>query len=281
MTALRAARALAVLCVAALACGDRAARAPSPTWYEWPERLDYRVQHVAELQRASRAVERSETRMTLRLRVREAQYLLGYDSVLRLRIRDGRAALAPLLPEDTLAFYVGLGRRGELAGLMPACDPAVAACAAALPSTVLLELRRIIPALPAWMAPALASWEDTLRFDDAARPFGSRGQVITRYGPVRDTTVHGVEYWMVGWHSRRTSFRRPPGGAGFAPDLPTEEDGLTLIDKQRLVPAFSTWVGVAAAPPALRAAGIDASAFRARTWLVGTPFDSVLAGGGP
>ena len=266
---------LAASCASLVACGDRAARAPSPTWYEWPDRLDYRFEHVAELQRQTRPVQRFETRKVLRIGVRDAQYALVYDSVLRLTAGAGGTGREPYHPEDTLAFYLDLGRRGEIR-IVPACDPAVAACAAVLPGVVALELRRLIPGLPPWMAPPGARWDDTLVFDDTSRPAGSRGRVVTTYGPVRDTVIGGVEYWRVGWHAVRQAFRRPPGGAGFAPERPTDEDGLTLIEKRRLIPAFSTWAGAVAAPPGLRAMGIDASGFRARAWLVGSVFDSAF-----
>jgi hypothetical protein len=251
---------------------------PTPQYYEWPERLNYRLEHVTELQRDAQPVQRFESFKVLKLTRREDQYVLVYDSVLKTSIVAGQPPqLAPYLPEDTLAFHVPLGKRGDIGRVVAGCDPAVPACAAALPSAVAMELRRIVPGLPMWPVPPRGTWVDTLPFDDASRPNGTRGFFITRYGPVRDTTIGGTAYWMLPWHSVKVAFHRPPGGAGFAPERPTEDDGLTLIDRRRLLPVFTTWAGAVPAPPGLRAIGIEASAFRARAYLSGTPFDSALA----
>jgi hypothetical protein len=128
-----------------------------------------------------------------------------------------------------------------------------------------------------WDAPRGATWVDTLAFDDAARPRGTRGTVVTRYGPARDTLIGGRGYWMVGWHSVRTAFRRVSAPLIIAPEQPVEEDGVTLIDKARLIPIFSTWAGALAAPPDLAAAGIEASGFRGRAYVAGSVFDSAFA----
>ena len=263
-------------------CDNRTAQSPTPTYYAWPDRLNYRMEHVAELQRQARPLQRFEAYKVLKLTVREDhQYVLVYDSVLKTSQVPGEPPrIAPYLPEDTLAFYVELGRLGELGRVVAGCDPALAACAAALPSAVAMEVRRMVPRLPVWPVPAGGTWEDTLRYDDAARPGGTRGTLITRYGPVRDTAMGRASYWMVPWRSSKQAFRRPPEGAGFAPEQPAEDAGLTLIDKQRLIPVFSTWAGAIGAPPELRAIGIEASAFRARVYLAGSPFDSAFAAEG-
>jgi hypothetical protein len=267
---------LGALCAAG--CQDRTAQSPSPQYYRWPERMNYRMEHVTELQRDARAVQRLEVFKVLKLTVRESQYVLVYDSVLKTSLVPGAPpSLAPYLPEDTLAFYLALGRRGELGPVVAGCDPALPACDAALPSTVAMELRRFVPRLPVWPVPAGGTWMDTLRFDDTARPGGSRGTFVTAYGPARDTLIGTVHYWVVPWRSWKQAFHRPPNGAGFAPEQPAEEAGLTLIDKSRDLPVAATWAGAVTAPPDLRAIGIGASAFRTRVWLAGTYFDSVFA----
>jgi hypothetical protein len=104
---------------------------------------------------------------------------------------------------------------------------------------------------------------------------------ITTYGPVRDTTMGAVRYWMVPWRSVKQAFHRPPSGAGLAPERPLQDAGLSLIDRQRLVPVFATWAGAVSAPNDLRAIGVEASAFRARAYLAGTRFDSAFAAEAP
>ena len=236
------------------------------------------MEHVSELQRGGQTVRRFEVRKILRLIVRDRQYMLGYDSVIRVTLLpNGQGQLSPYLPEDTLAFYLDLDRRGYIAEVEPGCDPSVPACAAVLPSSVAMELRRVIPRIPLWEVPRGSTWADTLSFDDARRVGGARGSFVTTYGPVRDTTIGGVDYWMVPWHDARRAFRIPALGTMLAPEQPVEEDGLTLIDKARLLPVFSTWAGTVAAPEQLRAMGIDASGFRARAYLVDSQFDSAFA----
>lgn len=274
---------IAFTCLAAAAgCGDRAARSPSPTEYKWPERISWRMEHVSELQRGGHSIQRFEVRKILRLGVRDRQFMLGYDSVLRLSLLpNGTGQQSPFMPEDTLVFYVDLDRRGDINSLEPGCDPALPTCAAVLPSSVAIELRRVIPRIPLWEVPRGATWTDTLVFDDARRPGGARGTFVTTYGPVTDTTIGPAAYWMVRWHDERRAFRIPAPGALLAPEQPVEEDGLTLIDKARLLPVFSTWAGAVAAPAELRAAGVEASGFRARAYLVDSPFDSAFAGPRP
>lgn len=261
-----------------LGCGDRSAQSPTPMFYDWPDSLNYRMEHVLELQREARPVQRFESYKVLKLTVREDHYVLVYDSVVKTVLVPGAPPqLAPYVPEDTLAFYVWLGRRGDLGRVVAGCDPVLPECAAALPSGVAMEVRRLVPGLPIWPVPPGGTWVDTLRFDDASRPAGTRGTFVTTYGPVRDTSMGGVAYWMVPWQSVKQAFRRPRDGAGFLPERPSEDQGLTLIDRRRLLPVFATWVGAIAAPRELRSIGIEASAFRSRIYLVDSPFDSAFA----
>lgn len=240
--------------------------------------LDYKFDWVAELQRGGRPVQRLSMRKLLKFTARDDRYLLVYDSVLKTSEVPGSGPrLAPYMPEDTLSFYVSLGRHGELPRIELGCDPAVRECGEALPSVVQQELRRLIPRLPLWEAPRGSVWVDTLAFDDAARPRGTRGMVVTQYGPARDTVIGGRGYWMIGWHSVRTGFRRVPGPSIIAPEQPVEEDGVTLVDKARLIPIFSTWAGALAAPPDLAAQGIESTGFRGRAYLTGSVFDSAFA----
>jgi hypothetical protein len=261
------------------ACESRVAESPTPAFYAWPERVDYRLEQVSELQRDARAVQRAEVHKLLRFSVRDGEYVMVYDSVLKFTVTGGGggAQLGPYLPEDTLAFHVALGRRGELGRVVAGCDPALPACAAVYPSSVAMELRRFIPGLPIWPIPPGGTWEDSLRFDDTARPGGTRGTMVTRYGPVRDTTIGGVAYWLVPWHASKVAFRRATGGSPIAAERPPQDDGVALIDKARLLPVISSWAGATGAPPELQAIGVEAGAFRARAYLVGTSFDSAFA----
>lgn len=266
------------LALGVISC-DRAARAPTPTGYHWPEAMAYHVDYVSEAQHDRVSVFRYTETKTLRFQLRDDRYLAGQDSVLKTGARPNEAAhLVTYAPEDTLAFNVKLGRRGELEDITLGCDPGLPACAQALPSSILLELRRIIPRLSLWEAPTNAGWEDTLTFDDASRPGGTRGSVITSYSGRRDTTIGGHEYWLVGWRSVRQAFRPGAGAAGVSGETPVREDGIALVDKVLLVPVLSTWAGAVAAPPEMRAMGATASGFRGRAYLVGSSFDSLYAG---
>src|SRR5262249_19198336 len=158
--------------------------------YTWPDHISWRMDHVSELQRGGKTLRRFEVRKILRLGVRDRQYMLGYDSVLRVTLMpDGQGQVTPFQPADTLVFYLDLDRRGDIGALQPGCDPAVPACAEVFPSSVAAELRRVIPHIPLWEVPRGATWTDTLTFDDGRRPGGSRGKVVTTYGPVRDTSI--------------------------------------------------------------------------------------------
>lgn len=260
-------------------CSGQAARAPTPTVYHWPEQLAWRVDYVSEAQRDRVPILKYAESKTTRLARREGQYLGEQDSVLKTSQRPGGPLLlVTYTPEDTLAFTVRLGTHGELTDMRLGCDPALPECAVALPSAVTMELRRIIPRLPVWEAPSGGGWQDTLTFDDAARPGGTRGTVISRYTGRRDTVIYGREYWMIGWRSLRQSYRQGAGAAGIVAETPVQEDGITLVDKRLLVPVFAIWAGAVAAPPELRAIGATASGFRGRAYLAGSPFDSAYAG---
>jgi len=277
MTFIRQFKYLAAPLALLLGACDQAARAPNPTAYHWPERLAWHVDYVSEAQRDRVPLLQYAETKTTRLMLRNGQYVGAQDSVLKTSQRPGEPlVLVPYLPEDTLAFYVKLGSHGELTDVSLGCDPAVPACAEALPSSVMLELRRIIPRLPIWEAPQGGGWVDTLAFDDASRPGGTRGSVITSYTGRRDTIIGGQAYWVVGWRSARSAFRRGAGAAGIAAEGTVEEAGITLVDKRQLLPVLSTWAGAVAAPPAMRAIGATASGFRGRAYLGGSPFDSTM-----
>ena len=213
-----------VVCLSSSACGNNAARAPNPTAYRWPEAFAYRVEPGGG----------GEPR-TLRFQVHDEQFFVSMDSL----------ALGRLAPADTIGFFVSLGRRGELTRLQLACDPAVAECAAELPSRRATLLRRLIPRLPLWEAPRGGSWVDTLGFDDTARPGGSRGELITRYTGRGDTVIGGRGFWVIAWRSESTG-------------SPERQEGVSLVEKDRLLPAFSTWS-------------------RGRAYLAGSVFDSLYS----
>ena len=162
--------------------------------------------------------------------------------------------------------------------MRPACDAALEACRRALPGAVLLQVSRIVPRLPLWEAPRETPWVDTLSFDDAARPGGTRGTVVTQYRGARDTTVAGRAFWVVGWTATRQAFARATGTTMLAPEQPVTEEGATFVDKERALPAYSVWAGVATAPPGVRAGGATLAGFRGRAYLVGSVFDSLFGG---
>ena len=256
---------------------SQAERARNPTAHNWPEQIAYRVDYVSEAQRDRLPILKYAETKTTRLVWRGGQYLGAQDSVLKTSQRPGEPlVLVPYTPEDTLTFYVKLGAHGELTDISLGCDPAVPACAEALPSSVALELRRIIPRLPVWAAPQGGGWVDTLAFDDASRPGGTRGTMVTSYTGRRDTVIGGQAYWVVGWRSVRQAFRRGAGAAGLAAENPVQEEGITLVDKRLLLPVLSTWAGAVAAPRQLQQLGATASGFRGRAYLSGSPFDSSL-----
>jgi hypothetical protein len=256
-------------------CGNNAARAPHPTSYRWPEQFAYRLDYVSETQRGRQPILHYAETKTTRFAVRDAQFLAAQDSVLKTSQRPGEPLrLVSFAPEDTLAFYVSLGPRGEITRVQLACDPVLPGCVATLPSGVALELRRFIPRLPIWEAPRGSSWADTLEFDETARPGGMRVAMITRYTGRRDTLLSGARYWVLSWHSVRHAVR---AGQAVTSGQPTQEDGVTFVDKTRLMPVFSQWAGVALAPPELRALGAMATGYRGRAYLAGTVFDSLYA----
>ncbi len=267
-------RALGAAVLAALAGCDAGARAPGPLQYRWPEMLSWRVEYVAQTLAGERPMIRYAETKVLHVADRGATWVAGFDQILKTRQVPGDSMeLVPLTTEDTLDYYVDLGARGELASATLGCDPVVPACADALPSSIRLELRRVVPRLSVWPVPRGGSWVDTLAFDDAARPRGSRGHVITRYTSTADTVIDANEYWAITWQSLRTSFRRAQRGGGLAPEVQVEEVGLTLVDKRQQVPVFSTWAGALAAPPELRQLGATGTGYRGRAYLRGSPFD--------
>jgi hypothetical protein len=256
----------------ATGCGNQSARAPNPPHYEWPDSFEYRVRNVEETERGTQAVVRLEEWAALRLAVRNDRYLVWNDSVSKVVLAAGRAAAAePVRPEDTLRYLVRLGRFGELLDVEPDCDPTVGACAAALPSALPMELRRIFARLPVWWPPVGDAWADTLDFDDLPRPGAARGDVLTVYRVAGDTAISGRRYWVVSWHSARQAWR--PVGAAMVPDPVTHENGDVLVDQTRLLPVYARWHG--ALPASARAAGVTETGYRGRAWLAGSVFDSL------
>jgi len=267
-------RPLAGLALAALAGCDAGSRAPGPMQYRWPEQLAWRIEYVAQTLAGERPLLRYAETKLMRVVDRGGTWVVGFDQILKTsQVPGDSMQLVPLAVEDTLDFFVDIGGRGELASATLGCDPVVPACADALPSSIRLEMRRIVPRLSVWPVPRGGSWMDTLAFDDAARPRGSRGHVVTRYTSAADTVIGANEYWAITWQSLRTSFRRPQGMSGLAPDVQVEEVGLTLVDKGRLVPVFTTWAGALAAPLAPRQMGATGTGYRGRAYLMGSPFD--------
>ena len=271
---------LAVATILAAACGNETARAPSPAEYDWPDSLAYRIDYVSDARRDSVTLLRYVEQKRLNLRLRDERYLAWHDSVLKTsHVPGGGLAVLPLGPQDTLAYYLGLGRYGEVTDVQLGCDPVVRTCLEAMPSAIRFELRRLMPRLPVWLAPRGGTWTDTLAWDEAARPGGSRGTVVTTYNPVRDTAVSGGEYWLVSWSAVRRAFRPvdPRGAAALSAETPVAEAGITLVDKRRLLPVYTTWMGTVAVPEQLRALGANEAGFRGRAYLIGTRFDSLFA----
>lgn len=269
----------ALLVAATTVACNKGADAPSPYSFRWPDTLSYRLDYVNLVQRNRDPLMQFAETKTLRLSVRNGQYLGMYDSVLKSTQRPNQPlVLVPYLTEDTLVFYAKLGAHGEITEVSLGCDPTVPECGDALPSTIQLEMRRVIPRLPVFEAPAGGGWVDTLSFDDASRPRGSRGTVITEYTAGRDTVINGRSYWLIGWRAQRRAFA---GGAGASPTLgaaqPVSEDGVTLVDKQLMIPVYSAWAGAVPAPAEMRALGATASGFRGRAYLAGTVFDSLYS----
>lgn len=267
---------LLVLAAALAGCGNQSARAPNPPRYVWPDSFEYRVQYAEETQSGAQVVSRLEETARLRFVVRNLAYVVWNDSVSKVTSEPGRAPAAGRLnPEDTLRYIVDLGRMGEFSKVEPDCDPTVGACAAAFPSALPMELRRIIPRLPVWWAPRGYTWSDTLGFDDLPRPGAARGTVLTVYRVMGDTVVVGRRYWVIGWHSARQAWRS--AGGALVRDPVTQEYGSVLVDKARLVPALAQWYGALPAPPQLRSLGVTGTGYRGRAWLAGSVFDSLLA----
>ncbi len=255
-------------------CGNDSAQAPNPPHFDWPDAFAYRLQYVEEAQSAAGVVTRLEETATLRFLVRNDRYLAWNDSVVKIAQAAGRSREpGTLSPEDTLRYLVRLGRLGEFTDVVPDCDPTAGACAAAFPSAMPLELRRIIPHLPVWWPPRGRAWADTLDFDDLPRPGAARGSVLTVYRVTADTVFAGRRYWIIGWRSARRAWR--PAGGGLVQDPETHEYGDVLVDKATLLPAYAQWYGALPATPQLRALGVRGTGYRGRAWLAGSVFDSL------
>jgi len=255
-------------------CGDKAARAPNPTGYDWPDAFAYRMEYAARTEGGTEAVGRYQETKELKFAVRDDRFVVWHDSVRKVDTwrGAGRSNEGPW-PEDTLRYWVRLSRWGEFLAIEPGCDPAETACRDVPPSALPRELRHLIPRLPVWWPPKGYQWEDTLTFDDLPRPRGARGSVTTVYRAPRDTAVGGGSYWIVSWHSVWRAVRSAAGGAIVA-DPVGEESGAVFVDKQRLIPAFAEWQG-SVPPPELRSHSATWAGFRGRAVLVGSAFDSV------
>ncbi len=259
------------------ACRDESRIAPAPTSYAWPDSFAFKMEYVAETRTDSAVVVRYEERKELRFLVRDDQFLVWHDSVLKESLLPGgRGEVEPYAIEDTLPYYLSLDRRGRVSRSEPGCDPALPLCRRAMPSALPLELARLIPRLPVWPAPRGSVWADTLSFDDTRRPGGQRGAVVTQYRVAADTVVAGVALWKVGWHSERRSYTPAPGGLALVAGAPVGEDGYVFIDKEREVPVFAMWAGAAAAPADLAALGVRVTAFRGRAYLAGSVVERLL-----
>jgi len=270
--------ALAALVFSLASCRERSADAPGPTEYAWPDSFAFVMESVSESRAETTLVVRYEERKALRFVVRDDRFLVWHDSVIKESSAPGRpGTLEPFVPEDTLHYYVGLGRRGEITDAEPGCDPGIPACREALPSALPLELRRLVPRLPVWEAPRGYVWEDTLTFDDTPRPRGQRGSVVTTYRVAGDTVVASTPLWIVAWRSMRRSFSPVPGLAGLAPGVPVEEQGVVYVDKGRRLPVFAMWAGAALAPGNLRELGVTSTGYRGRAYLTGSVVEQVLS----
>jgi hypothetical protein len=267
-----------VLLWALSACRDEARTAPTPTAYVWPDSFAFLMEYVSETRTDSFVVARYEEKKMVRFAVRDEQFLVWHDSVIKENLLPGRVPLVEAyVAEDTLHYYVTLDRRGGVTNSQAGCDPGVSACRDALPSALPLELRRLIPHLPVWAAPRGAAWVDTIVFDDTPRPRGSRGTVVTTYRVSGDTTIAGDPMWVVVWRAVRRTFAGVGGFVGLAANLPVEETGLVYIDKDRQVPVFATWAGGVAAPPGIGVLGIRSTGFRGRAYLAGSIVERLLS----
>jgi hypothetical protein len=270
--------AVLVLVSALGACRGEVRREPTPTAYAWPDSFAFLVEYVSETRTDSFVVARYEEKKIVRFAVRDEQYLIWHDSVVKEKLVPGRPpAIEDYVAEDTLHYYVSLDRSGEVTHSEPGCDPAVSACRDALSSALPLELRRLIPHLPVWAAPRGSAWEDTIVFDDTPRPRGSRGSVVTSYRVSGDTIISGVPMWIVVWRAVRRTFSGVGGFVGIAANVPVEETGLVYIDKERQIPVFATWAGGVAAPPGMSAIGIRGTGFRGRAYLAGSIVERLLS----
>jgi hypothetical protein len=272
------------LCVALLlawplaGCRGEVRDEATPTAYVWPDSFAFLVEYVSETRTDSFVVARYEEKKIVRFALRDEQFLVWHDSVVKENLLPGRRpGVEAYVPEDTLHYYVSLDRRGQVSHSEPGCDPGVSACRDALPSALPLELRRLIPHLPVWAPPKGATWQDTIVFDDTPRPRGSRGSVVTTYRVSGDTIISGDAMWIVVWRAVRRTFAGVGGFAGIAANVPVEETGLVYVDKARQIPVFATWAGGVAAPPGMSAMGIRGTGFRGRAYLAGSIVERLLS----
>ena len=269
----------AALALGAAACGNHSAQAPAPTRYVWPDSFAYRVSERWESRRADSLVNWHAMAATLRFMVRyDGSYLVGNEDVVKTAGGPGGAVRPEALSvEDTLHWFVRLGREGRFFDIERGCDPSVAACSAVPLSVFPLMLRRVIPHLPVWWPPRGDAWADTVAFDDSSATGGggTRGWRLTVYRVPRDTVISGRGYWVLTFYSLTRRWRRGEGDSGSVAVPLVAEQGEALVDQSRFLPALVEWSGNVAVPPAARAAGALETRYRGRAALVGSGLDSL------
>jgi len=265
------------------ACSNEPPAATGPAYYQWPDSFAFLIEFVSESRSDTVLLVRYEERKALRFVARGDRFLVWHDSVVKESLMPGRAALVePFAPEDTLQYYAAMDRRGRISGSEPGCDPAAPACREALPSTLPLEVRRLVPALPEPPPRRGQTWEDTVVFDDTPRPRGVRGSVVTSYRVMGDTVVAGDTLWVIAWRSVRRTFGGAGGLAGLTPNQPVEEVGMGFSERRTGLPVYATWAGGVVAPPGVRAAtGVSGTGFRGRAYLAGSVVERVLSPASP
>jgi len=269
---------MVVIVLGAAACRGGQRSAGGISGYEWPDSFAFKIEFVSESRADTLVVARYEERKALRLARRDERFLVWHDSVVKESFLPGREPrIEPFELEDTLPYYVVMGRSGRVTRSEAGCDPVAAGCRNALPSALPLELRRLVPVLPEREPQRGEVWVDTLVFDDTPRSRGLRGSVVTAFRLVGDTVVAGDTLWVVAWRSVRRTFSSAGGFSVITPNQPIEEVGVVLGDRRTGLPVFASWAGGAAAPPGMRALGVSSTGFRGRAYLVGSVIERVLS----
>ena len=268
---------LGVIALSTSGCGNHSAQAPAPTRYVWPDSFAYRLSERRETWRGDSLVSWREMAAVSRFRVRyDGSYLVGNEDVSKTTGSPGRAvAVEPPSVEDTLHWFVRLGREGRFFDVQRSCDPSVAACREVPASVFPLALRRVIPHLPVWWPPRGDAWADTLAFDDSSAAGSSRGSRLTVYRAPRDTVIDGRGYWVLTFYSLTRRWQRPGGDSGSVLAPLVAEQGEALVDQERFLPVLVEWSGAVAVPPAALASGALQTRYRGREALVGSRLDSL------